>query len=94
MFTIRFEAKHPGSTEAEQELTLLAASHRAEVPLTHRCGGHARCGSCRVQIVEGAEHLSEVGTAERRVLGILKAAPEERLACQCWAKGDVKVQVG
>jgi ferredoxin len=33
--------------------------------------------------------LSERGVAETRVLGILKAQPDQRLACQAWAKGDV-----
>lgn len=94
MFTIRFEAKQPGTAEAEQELSLLAAANRAEVPLTHRCGGHARCGTCRVTVLEGAQGLSEIGAAEKRILGILKAGPEERLACQCWAKADATVKVG
>ena len=80
MFTIRFDAHPPAETHAEQELTLLSAAKRAELPLTHRCGGHARCGSCRVRVLSGGDQLSEMGTAERRVLEILKAAPDERLA--------------
>jgi adenylate cyclase len=92
MHTIRFEGKTSGTAECERETALLAASTKAEVPLPHRCGGHARCGTCIVTVVEGAEHLSEKGAAETRVLQALKANPEQRLACQTWAKGDVSVK--
>lgn len=93
MFTIRFTGKHEGQAEAEQELSLLHAAKRAEVALDHRCGGHARCGTCKVTVVEGAAHLTERGAAETRVLGVLKAGPDDRLACQCWTRGDVTVTV-
>ena len=92
MHTIRFEGKTSGTAECDRETALLTASTRAEVPLPHRCGGHARCGTCIVTVVEGAEHLSEKGAAETRVLQALKANPEQRLACQTWAKGDVSVK--
>ena len=92
MSTIRFDGKTPGTAECEQETTLLAASAKAGVPLNHRCGGHARCGTCLVTLTEGAEHLSKQGAAETRVLVALKANPNQRLACQTWAKGDVSVR--
>ena len=92
MHTIRFEGKTSGTAECDRETALLAASTRAEVPLPHRCGGHARCGTCIVTVVEGAEQLSEKGAAETRVLQALKANPDQRLACQTWAKGDVSVK--
>ena len=50
------------------------------------------CGTCLVTVVEGAEHLSEKGGAESRVLLALKANPDQRLACQTWARGDVSVK--
>jgi adenylate cyclase len=92
MHSIRFEGKTPGTAECDRETALLAASTKAEVPLPHRCGGHARCGTCLVTVVEGAEQLSEKGAAEIRVLRALKANPDQRLACQTWAKGDVSVK--
>lgn len=92
MHTIRFDGKVPGTAECDRETALLAASVKASVPLPHRCGGHARCGTCVVTVVEGAEQLSEMGTAETRVLRALRAQPDQRLACQTWARGDVSVQ--
>ncbi len=94
MFKVTFTGKHEGIVELEQELSLLHAARRAGVELTHRCGGHARCGTCRVTVEEGGAHLSEKGAAETRILGILKAGSEERLACQTWAHGDASVRIG
>jgi ferredoxin len=92
MHTIRFDGKTPGTVECDRETALLAASTKASVPLPHRCGGHARCGTCILTVIEGAEHLSEMGAAETRVLTALKANPNQRLACQTWAGGDVQVK--
>ncbi len=92
MISVRFEGKTPGTAECERETALLAASVSAGVQLNHRCGGHARCGTCLVTVVEGAEHLSEKGAAEARVLQALRATPDQRLACQTWANGDVSVR--
>ncbi len=91
MHSIQFDGKTSGKAECERETALLAASTKAGVPLPHMCGGHARCGTCLVTVVDGAEHLSEQGNAETRVLLALKAKPDQRLACQTWARGDVKV---
>jgi ferredoxin len=92
MHTIRFEGKTAGAAECDRETALLAAGTKAGVALTHRCGGHARCGTCLVTVVSGGEHLSEKGTAETRVLQALRAEPDQRLACQTWARGDATIK--
>ena len=89
MFKITFRGKATTEIELEQEATLLTAAAKGGAGLNHRCGGHARCGTCRVTVLECAEHLSETGAAEARILKILKASPDQRLACQAWAKGEV-----
>ncbi len=94
MFTVSFKGKSAGEAQVERELSLLAIATKAEVDLHHRCGGHARCGTCIVTIESGLEKLSEPLSAERRILTILKAAPNQRLACQAWAQGDVSCMVG
>ncbi|MBK8725723.1 MAG: (2Fe-2S)-binding protein [Holophagaceae bacterium] len=98
MFTVSFKngvnGESKGEAPLERELSLLAAATKAGVDLTHRCGGHARCGTCVVTIESGADKVSEPLLAERRILQILKAAPEQRLACQAWAQGDVTCAVG
>jgi ferredoxin len=93
MFKVKFSGKASGEAELERESSLLNAATSGQVPLTHRCGGHARCGTCIVTIEEGQEHLSPAGTSEKRILGILKAKDGQRLACQTYTTGDVSCKV-
>ena len=53
------------------EVNLLAALVEGGIPITHLCGGKARCSTCRVKIVEGLAGLSprtekESAMAQRR----------------------------
>lgn len=93
MFTISFEGKTNGEVQLETELNILGAAAKGGLALNHRCGGHARCGTCVVTVVSGMDHLSDVGAAEARVLRVLKARDDQRLGCQAWAKGDVACKV-
>lgn len=93
MFKITFHGKATAEVEMEQESTLLSAANKGGTGLNHRCGGHARCGTCKLTVVEGAEQLSAPGAAEARILKILKAEPNQRLACQAWARGEVCCKV-
>jgi len=93
MFKITFHGKTTAEVELKAESTLLAAAEQGGAEINHRCCGHGRCGSCRVTIEEGAEHLSAPGEAEARVLSILRAEPDQRLACQARARGDISCKV-
>jgi adenylate cyclase len=88
-----FKGKHIGEIHLERELSLLAAAAKGEIALNHRCGGHARCGTCLLTVEEGAQNLSPVGAAEARILKVLKAGPDQRLGCQAWAQGDVTCRI-
>lgn len=72
--------------------TILQAAIRANVPLTHMCGGVARCSTCRVQVMEGLDNCKPRNAEEREVAEILKFPPEIRLACQTRVAGSVKVR--
>ena len=89
MFKVIFKGKLIGEITLERELSILAAATKGDVGLTHRCGGHSRCGTCLITVEEGAEHLTPIGAAEARILKTLKATPDQRLGCQAWAQGDV-----
>jgi ferredoxin len=53
------------------------------------CGGYGQCGTCLVEVVEGAENLSPRTEVENRKL---KRKPERyRLACQALVQGSVSV---
>lgn len=45
--------------EVEQDANLLRTSIRYEGSVPYKCGG-GLCGTCRVQIVDGHEHLSKI----------------------------------
>lgn len=54
------------------------------------CGGYGQCGTCIVEIVEGAENLSPRTDVENRKL---KKKPDSyRLACQTLVQGSVSVK--
>ena len=47
--------------------TLLEVSRRHGIPHASACGGHARCSTCRVLVVEHPENLSPPTEAETRL---------------------------
>lgn len=94
MFTVSFQGKTQGAVQLEKELSLLACATKAGAEVNHRCGGHARCGTCLVTIESGMEHLTPAGMSEQRILKILKATPDQRLGCQAWAQGEVTCKIG
>lgn len=84
----------PDNTEfpIEDGETILKAALRANVPHAHACGGHARCSTCRVWILEGLENCLARADQESRLAGPLGFGPEVRLACQTVVAGDVKLR--
>jgi ferredoxin len=61
---------------------LLGSADAGEGPIPHCCRS-AGCGTCRVEVLAGAEHLSTPADAELDVLDIYGADPARvRLACQ------------
>ncbi len=62
--------------------TLLEISRTNNIPHASQCGGRARCSTCRVRILSGADGLSSPGKDEAATLARIKAAPDVRLACQ------------
>ena len=77
---------------APEGLTLLEISRLSRIPHASVCGGRARCSTCRVQVVNGLEHLAPPGADETRALqkaGI--KSPDIRLACQVRPRGDLSI---
>lgn len=69
--------------------SLLEASLRAGLPHFHQCKGSARCTTCRVRILDGAENLSPRSGMEARLAAERGWADDVRLACQTRAHGSV-----
>lgn len=84
----------PGNlaVKAQPGGTLLEISRTHNVPLASVCSGRARCSTCRVKILGGAEKLPAPAPAEAAVLTRIGAAEDVRLACQIRPESDLKVQ--
>jgi adenylate cyclase len=62
-------------------------------PIDTVCGGRAECGRCIIRIREGSELLSPRREREERKLASLGAGADMRLACQCFTRGKVEIEV-
>jgi len=62
------------------------------VDILHRCGGQARCTTCRVEVIDG--DLGEMRAPEEAVLASKgELPPNTRLSCQNRVGGDLHVKV-
>jgi ferredoxin len=73
------------------DTNLLDALLQVGMPVSQACDGVAMCGFCRVQVIEGEDHLTPMESAERRILASLYADEDERLACCARLTGPVKL---
>lgn len=82
------------SGEVDPNTSLLDAAKVLGLHLNHDCGGNASCTTCRIEVQEGQEHLSEIDFDEQDLLD-REALSESRhrLACQARVLGDVIVRV-
>lgn len=72
-------------------MTVLDGSRLGNIPHASVCGGRGRCSTCRVRIVDGAEHLPPAADDEARVLARIHAGDGIRLACQLRPAKDLAV---
>src|SRR6266496_5983433 len=78
--------------EAPPEKTLVLAIEDSGIDILHRCGGNARCTTCRVEILEG--NPEEMRELERNRLALeAELADNIRLSCQIHLSADLKVRV-
>lgn len=62
------------------------------VDILHRCGGNAKCTTCRVEILAGDP--GEIGDAERAILATKgDVGDHTRLSCQVRVVDDLHVKV-
>lgn len=79
-------------TEATAGKKLVLVLEDAGIDILHRCGGNARCTTCRVEVLEGDP--GEMGELERNRLAVeAELAPNVRLSCQIRVNSDLKVRV-
>jgi adenylate cyclase len=83
---------YPGRTvRVPRGWSVLEASRSFHLPHASMCGGRARCSTCRVRVIAGADACPPPQGDERRTLERIGAARDIRLACQLRPQGDVSV---
>jgi ferredoxin len=78
--------------EADEGRKLVLAIEDAGIDILHRCGGNAKCTTCRVEVLAGDP--GEIGELERNRLAMEIGLTENvRLSCQVRVMDDLKVRV-
>ena len=80
------------SIEAPEGKKLVLVIEDAGIDILHRCGGNARCTTCRVEVLGGDP--GEMGELERNRLAMeAELADNVRLSCQIRVHNDLNVRV-
>ena len=80
------------ATEVEAGKKLVLAIEDAGIDILHRCGGNARCTTCRVEVLDGS--VPPMGEAEKERLAPRgRPVADIRLSCQIRVESDVEVRV-
>ena len=90
--TVTFLAESGGEIHvtAPSGRTLLEAAIAAKVPISHDCGGKARCTTCRVHVSEG--ELPERTDNEAEIARMFNWPDNVRLACQLRPQTNLRVE--
>jgi ferredoxin len=88
----RIEAEGITTFEAKEGRRLVLELEDNGVDILHRCGGLAKCTTCRIVVLEG--DAGEMTERERtRLARENELAPNTRLACQIRCENDLKIHV-
>ena len=79
--------------ETMSHQTVLEIANQNDIDIPHYCGGHNRCGTCVIKVVDGIDKLSKAKGNEEMVLGVDKFQKGHRLACQARVIGDVTIHI-
>lgn len=77
------------ATEVQDGQRLVLAIEGQGVPIGHRCGGFARCTTCRVEFLEGEPQT--MTRAEYAILKTRELLGQVRLSCQIVCDHDMAV---
>ena len=77
---------------ASEGRRLVLAIEDAGVDILHRCGGNARCATCRVEVIAG-EASPITPAEEERLSRVVGRSENTRLSCQIQVRGDLTVRV-
>ena len=86
---VTVESETSFDVEAGKKLVLALEDNGIDV--LHRCGGNARCTTCRVEIVSG--DVPPISEAEIEALEEPELIAQYRLSCQIHVESDLTVRV-
>lgn len=78
--------------EATEGRRLVLEIEDAGVDILHRCGGNARCTTCRVEVLDGDAGPMTEAEADR-LESVSERLETTRLSCQIQVRDDLTVQV-
>lgn len=79
------------SIEVEEGANLREITQKEGWPIPYGCE-NGICGTCLIEVSEGADHLSPIEGHEAQTLKAMgKSDGTHRLACQCKVSGDVVI---
>ncbi|WP_078548809.1 2Fe-2S iron-sulfur cluster-binding protein [Litchfieldia alkalitelluris] len=79
-----------GMFEVEEGKKLVLALEDNGIQILHRCGGKAKCTSCRVEILEG--EYQDLTNIEKDAFAQKGIEDHLRLSCQIRIEGDLTVR--
>ncbi|MDQ3548703.1 MAG: (2Fe-2S)-binding protein [Chloroflexota bacterium] len=88
----QIEAEGIKTFEAKEGRRLVLEIEDNGVDILHRCGGLAKCTTCRIEVLEGdAGPMNE--REETRLALENELGPNTRLSCQIICQNDLKIRV-
>ena len=78
--------------EVASGTTILVAAIQNGLQLRHDCT-EAICGTDRIKILSGQDHVSEKTENEELTLEMMNGGPDDRLACVARIFGDITVEL-
>jgi len=91
--TITFDCASQSCAWYAPNTTLLDVAAASQIPTIAACGGHGLCSTCRVEVLEGLEHLAPRSAAEEEQARKRNWPDNVRLACATRVIGDGDVRV-
>ncbi|MEO7910417.1 MAG: 2Fe-2S iron-sulfur cluster-binding protein [Roseiflexaceae bacterium] len=86
----RIEVEGHGTFDVPADMRLVRAIEGNQVDILHRCGGFAKCTTCRVEFISGEPERMTV--AERDKLAEKGLLGQVRLSCQILCDHDMAVR--
>lgn len=90
MPVIRFVKNIP-EIQVEAGAILMDALLAAGLPVASSCHGDGVCAKCRVEVLAGAENLSQIEPLEQTLIDRNRLPKTKRISCQARVLGDVTI---